>query len=78
MIAAAKARREEITDRQNDEGGDGIAEDLEQIANEANATDAAIDAAADGTGLPIKNGVAKPTPNITPLIILGALAYFLL
>lgn len=74
MMAARKAAQAEITAAQNSQGGDGVAEDLEQIANEQNATDAAI--AAGGTGLPVRTGAGKP--NIAPLAILGALAYFLL
>jgi hypothetical protein len=77
QIQEMMARKAEITASQNSQGGDGIDEDLEQIANEQNATDAAV---AAGDGLPVKTGAGKPSDasQLAPFAILGALAYFLL
>lgn len=77
MIERGKATAQEITDRQTKEGGDGIAEDLEQQATEDSATEKAVrDATAAKPG-------AKVTPkpggqNLVPLGIAALLAYVLL
>lgn len=76
MIAAQKAAQAEITSAQNNQGGDGIAEELERIANEENATNEAIATGANGSGVRIKTGAEKQA--FVPIAILGALAYFLL
>lgn len=75
MIDARTAAEHEVTFSQNSEGGDGIAEELEHIANEQAATDKAVNDGAGGTGLPLKIGAAKGKTNIVPLAVLGLLAY---
>ncbi len=69
---------DEFESEQYGEGGDGIDESLEFDAGETNATEQAIKDFENGNGLPVQSGMAKPAKEIGPLIVLGALFYFLL
>lgn len=73
QLLQMRAAADELTAAQYSENGDGLDFDLEQIAAEENATDAAVDAGFDTT-LP----VTKKEPNVMPLILAAVAAYFFL
>lgn len=65
----------ELETRQGEEGGDGIAEDLEQKAAEDAATDRAVEDAA-GARVPPGAEPGAAGKNVVPLALLAALAFF--
>lgn len=73
MRDRAAAAQDEFNAAQSREYGDGFEFDLEQIAAENNASDAAVDAGFDTT-LP----AVRKTPNVLPLMLAAAAAYFFL
>lgn len=79
MKDRARAVAQELETRQTREGGDGIAEDLEQKAAEEAATEEAVREAV-ATGIPSGDArpAAAPKGNLAPLALAAALAYFLL
>jgi len=78
MMDRSRAQKEEITDAQNNEGGDGVDFDLEQTADEQNATDKAIEDSAGGAWMP-ENGeeIEGPENEFAPLVMLAGLAWLL-
>ena len=73
MRDRAAAASDEFNAAQDKEYGDGVDLELEQIAAEDNATEDAVDAGFDTT-LP----VTKKAPNLVPLMLTAAAAYFFL